>query len=140
MMSVQEGQVLWEPPNTVKQTANIIKFMDQLNKEKNIKLEDYQDLWEWFVNYLEDYWKFIWDYFNVKYSVDYDEVLKGSSLIETKWFMGSKLNYVENIFENRFKTDPVILSKYDINCIITIYWYKYNNKYVFIYIYICMIS
>src|SRR5699024_5631271 len=99
-----------------------IKFMDQLNKEKNIKLEDYQDLWEWSVNYLEDYWKFIWDYFNVKYSVDYDEVLKGSSLIETKWFTGSKLNYVENIFENRFKTDPVILSKSEIHGVTTMNW------------------
>src|SRR5699024_12865726 len=39
-----------------------------------------------------------------------------------KWFRGLKLNYVEKIFENRFKTDPVILSKSEIHGVTTMNW------------------
>src|SRR5699024_12750937 len=86
IMTAREGQQLWKPTDTEKQTANITKFMNHINKKENKNLQYYQDIWNWSVNHLEDYWRYIWEYFNVKYSVDDEKVMEGSSMIETKWF------------------------------------------------------
>src|SRR5690625_4398419 len=110
-MTVEEGQILWKPSAEVKRGAIITNFMNKLAKEKNIKLDTYEKLWEWSVNNVEDYWEFIWKYFNVKHSQGYEQVMKSSSMMDTKWFEGSTLNYVENIFRNKVTKQPIIHSK-----------------------------
>ena len=127
-MTVEEGQILWKPSAEVKREAIITNFMNTLAKEKNVNLETYEELWEWSVNNIEDYWEFIWKYFNVKHSQGYEQVMRSSSMMDTKWFEGSSLNYAENIFKNKVTKQPIIHSKSEIRNLSIMNWDELTDQ------------
>jgi acetoacetyl-CoA synthetase len=76
---VSEGTLLWEASEEVKQQANITQYMKWLEREKGLRFEDPEKLWEWSVTNIEDFWASLWDYFHVKASKPYRAVLSGLS-------------------------------------------------------------
>lgn len=127
-MTVKEGQILWEASEKVKKEAIITNFMNVLEKKKNVKLETYQDLWKWSVDNIEDYWEFVWKYFNVKHSQGYEKIMESNSMIDTKWFIGSRVNYAENIFKNKENKENVIHSKSEIRNLSTMNWEELTEQ------------
>ncbi len=85
--------------------------MDWLFVKKGLYFRSYQDLWEWSVTDLEDFWESMWQFFNIKSHEVYLEVISRpkSGMIGTKWFRRSKLNYAEHIFRNKSKGKPALL-------------------------------
>lgn len=110
-MTVKEGQILWEPSEKIKQEANITQYINWLNKEKNLSLKRYNDLWKWSVSNIDGYWESIWEYFEVISSNPYKQIRTGETIMETKWFSGATLNYVENIFKHTKQDKIAIYSK-----------------------------
>jgi acetoacetyl-CoA synthetase len=99
---------LWVPsPERVK-NANITRFMDFVNKKYSLNVEDYQALYQWSVDKREDFWAAVWEFGEVIASTTYEKVLVDSpSMIGAKWFVGSRLNFAENLL--RFRDDQVAL-------------------------------
>jgi acetoacetyl-CoA synthetase len=100
MTEAAEGTPLWEPSEEFKENANITRYMEWLDREKELSFDDYGELWEWSVNELEEFWASIWEYFEVQASKPYERVLGSHEMPGTKWFEGAELNYAEHVFRN----------------------------------------
>ncbi len=61
----------------------------------------YDDLWQWSVDELEDFWAAIWTFFDVQASTPYQHVLGSREMPGTEWFPGARLSYAEHIFRGK---------------------------------------
>jgi acetoacetyl-CoA synthetase len=105
------AQPLWKPGRTLLEQSNLKKYMDWLFVKKGLYFRSYQDLWEWSVTDLEDFWESLWQYFHVKSHDIYLEVLVRPQygMIGTKWFTRSRVNYAEHVFRNRTNDRPALI-------------------------------
>ena len=62
MEETAEGIQLWEPSKEMKENARISDYMRWLGAEKDVDVEDYNDLWRWSVTDLEGFWASVWEY------------------------------------------------------------------------------
>src|SRR2546421_657472 len=111
---------LWEAGEDVKREANITRYMQWLKSEKGLNFETREELWQWSVNNLEDFWASLWDYFHIKASSPYSAVLSERKMPGAKWFPGAKLNYAEHVFRNATSSCPAVLFPAD--------GYQYGGK------------
>ena len=96
MTEAAEGHLLWEPTEEFKENTKISHYMRWLESEKGLRFDEYEDLWEWSVTELEDFWASIWEYCDVKASKPYTRVLDERKMPGAKWFEGAELNYAEH--------------------------------------------
>ncbi len=85
--------MLWNPSDERKNSALITDFMNKLP----IDFESYFDLHKWSVANLETFWSEFWEYSGIIYSKKYDSVLSNPVMPGAKWFLGSELNYAQNL-------------------------------------------
>ena len=85
--------MLWNPSDERKNSALITDFMNKLP----IDFESYFDLHKWSVANLEIFWSEFWEYSGIIYSKKYDSVLSNPVMPGAKWFLGSELNYAQNL-------------------------------------------
>lgn len=122
MQIVKEGTKLWEPSDEFKNQSNMIAYMNWLKKNRNLDFKNYKSLWNWSVTEIEMFWESLWDYFEIKTSSPYLQVLPERKMPGARWFEGSKLNYAERIFQNRLGLEPAIIAKSEIRPLQTISW------------------
>ncbi|MEM3185540.1 MAG: acetoacetate--CoA ligase [Conexivisphaerales archaeon] len=99
-MQATNGRPLWEPSDETIEKSSMKRYMNWLESEHKIEFRDYNELWKWSVTRIEDFWSSVWEYFNIKSSQNYDKVLLSRKMTGAKWFVGSRLNYAENVFKN----------------------------------------
>ena len=87
------SQILWNPSDERKNSALITDFINKLPKD----FESYFDLHKWSIDNLEDFWSEFWKFSGIKYSKNYDSVLSNPVMPGAKWFLGSELNYAQNL-------------------------------------------
>lgn len=98
MHKVEEGKIIWQPSKERIESSVLTKYMRWLKEKKNLHFENYQQLWQWSVDQLEDFWETVWEFCEVKYKDPYKSVLNERKMPGAKWFEGATLNYAENIF------------------------------------------
>lgn len=126
--SVVEGALLWEPSEEIKAKANITRYMKWLKDEKQLEIENYDKLWEWSVTNIEDFWASLWQFFKVKASKQFTEVLSDDKMPGTKWFRGAELNYAENVFSNASLDRPALMFQSEIQPLKEISWEELHKK------------
>lgn len=103
---------LYKPdPRTADQSL-LKQYMNWLFIKKGLYFRDYDDLWDWSVTDLEDFWESIYQFFGVYSHTPYHQVViktNGPDMIGTKWFAGATLNYAEHIFRHRNAQRPALL-------------------------------
>jgi acetoacetyl-CoA synthetase len=90
---------LWEGQNSFKENSHLFQYQNWLKDHYELSFKNYNELWKWSVENIEDFWKSIWDYFNIISHNPYNRILSGT-MPECKWFEGATLNYAEHIFRN----------------------------------------
>ncbi|MDY6968766.1 MAG: acetoacetate--CoA ligase, partial [Spirochaetota bacterium] len=69
----------------------------------------YEELYEWSISDIEVFWKSLWDFLDITYSRTYDQVLvDGDKMPGAKWFVGSRLNFAENLLRYRDENTAII--------------------------------
>ncbi len=85
--------------------------MDWLESERDLRVADFNELWQWSVNDLERFWKCIWDYFELKSDTPFTKVLDEEKMPGATWFEGATVNIVHEIFkECEKKRDKSVIS------------------------------
>jgi acetoacetyl-CoA synthetase len=120
--NVAEGELLWEPSESVIRSASITRYLDWLRSEKGLRVAGYDELWEWSVRNLEDFWASIWDYYGILGSSPYRAVLSTRSMPGASWFEGAHLNYAEHVFRNMSSQRPALRFQSEIQPLIEISW------------------
>ena len=103
------GKLLWEPSAERIQNANMTAFIHGINQEYDQHINDYNDLWQWSVTNIADFWQEMWTYGGVIAStqptaiIDNDKTMPGS-----RWFEGARLNFAENLLRYRDRQTAII--------------------------------
>jgi acetoacetyl-CoA synthetase len=120
--------LLWEPSEAQKQQANITHYMQWLEREKGLTFRNRQELWQWSVNSLEDFWASIWDYFHIQASKPYTTVLKERKMPGAEWFTGAELNFAEHVFRNATSEHPALIFQSERQPLREVSWDELRSK------------
>lgn len=102
-----EGQLLWTPRPDFAAGSNVVRYMEWLRENRGIDVDnDYEQLRQWSVTEIEDFWASVWEYFDVKAAAPYRQVLDTRAMPGAKWFEGSRLNYAEHLLRYEAKAKP----------------------------------
>ena len=87
------SKIMWNPSEERKNSALITDFINQLP----LNFDSYFDLHKWSIDNLEEFWSEFWKFSGIKYSKTYDSILDNPVMPGAKWFVGSELNYAQNL-------------------------------------------
>ena len=91
---------LWEPSSDQYKNCNLSKYISFINEEYNKNFKNYDDLYNWSINDISNFWDSISVYSKIKFSSLPNTIYeKNDSFIKTKWFEGAKLNFSENLLK-----------------------------------------
>jgi acetoacetyl-CoA synthetase len=123
-MGENTPEKLWQPSKARIERSRMHDFMQWLARERGLSFEDYNALWQWSVDQLEEFWAAFWDYFDIIHSEPYTRVLDSYRMPGAKWFEGARLNLSEQVF--RFHGDdpqrPAIISRSELRPLQTLTW------------------
>lgn len=122
VQAVKEGSLLWQPTEKLKNESNLMKYIGWLKENRNLSFEKYDDLWQWSVTNVEDFWESLWAYFKIGDDTSYLDVLSERKMPGAQWFHGAKLNYAEYAFRQKRGDRPAIIAKSEMRPQMTISW------------------
>lgn len=98
---------LWSPSKVQIENSNLNSFMEFVSNQTGNSFSEYNSLYEWSINSIEQFWECIWKFSNLIHSKSYDRILSERKMPGAKWFEGSKLNFAENLL--RFNDDETAI-------------------------------
>ncbi|GAA4802844.1 acetoacetate--CoA ligase [Litoribaculum gwangyangense] len=119
---------LWEGSNQFKENSNLSSYRTWLAKNYHTHFENYEALWSWSINHIEDFWESICHYFDVNFHLPYTQVISSQSMPGVKWFEGGTLNYSEHVFKNYDTNKPAIIFGHESGTINYISWRELKLK------------
>src|SRR5713101_3720077 len=123
-----DGVLLWEPSEELKRQANTTHYMQWLEQEKGLSFHSRDELWQWSVDNLEDFWAFIAEYFHVKFSQPYTAVLTERKMPGAEWFPGARLNFAEHVFRNATSERPALVFRSERHELVEVSWSELRQK------------
>ncbi|TJY34714.1 acetoacetate--CoA ligase [Pontimicrobium aquaticum] len=100
---------LWEGSKQFKEHSHLHDYKLWLATSKGLKFKNYQELWQWSVTEVEDFWESMWNYFNVISHKPYSKVLSSHQMPDCKWFEGATINYAEHLFRKAKDNETAII-------------------------------
>ncbi len=94
-MIPEQPHVLWAPPEDVRTSTIVGRYLSWLHDRRGLEFATYEDLWRWSVDDVRGFWSSVWSFFEVQSSTPYDRVVSGTTMPGTTWFSGAQLNYAE---------------------------------------------
>ena len=102
------AKLLWEPSEDRIRQTNMYRFMQSVNEKYNCRFSSYDELYQWSIDNLEDFWAEMWNFADIKASRPYDQIIDDpAGMPGAKWFKGARLNFAENLL--RFRNDNIAL-------------------------------
>lgn len=92
--------VLWRPPCDRVASSRLTAFAAHVRDRYGAPTETYEQLWQWSVDSLEDFWAAVWEHFDVLASTPYDCILTSREMPGGRWFPGARLNLAENLLRS----------------------------------------
>ncbi len=93
---------IWQPSEERKKNANMARFINLVNERYGTKFTSYNELHDWSIKNLTDFWALVWEFCEVKASKPYDTVITpAEQMMDTEWFQGARLNFAENLLRYR---------------------------------------
>lgn len=98
----QIAKPLWVPTFEAAQNTSLARFQRKAEEVAGQKFETYSDLHQWSVAEPARFWQLVWQHCEVRASREADDVyVPGEAMHDTKWFVGAKLNFAENLLRRR---------------------------------------
>ena len=100
------GNILWKPQNCEK--TQMMEFLNRINDLYSLKMKSYEELHQWSIQNIPDFWQEIWNCSNVIYSKNYTKIVENvHKMPGAEWFPGSRINFAENLL--RYKDDRIAI-------------------------------
>jgi len=98
--------ILWRPISPEK--TNMAKLTQLINERYGQDIGSYEDLHQWSVKNIPEFWEEVWRYCDVNHSKPYSSIVDDiKSMPGAQWFKDAKLNYAENLL--RFRDDHIAI-------------------------------
>ncbi len=123
-------EIIWQANQSLKKESILSDYMKFLSANYQLEFPDYETLRLWSVDHIDDFWKSIWEFYQVDSKTPYSSVVSipEKGMIGTKWFKGSQLNYSEHIFRNRNDDHPAIVFKSETEALKEISWQALESQ------------
>ena len=69
------ARLLWKPTEQQIINSNMYKFMQSVNNRYDLRMTSYDQLYQWSIENIADFWQHFWQYADVQCSNTCDEVL-----------------------------------------------------------------
>ncbi len=93
---------LWKPSEDRIKNSNMDRLIQFVNRRYGKRFKSYDELYQWSVDCIPDFWAAMWDFAEVKASKKYDRVVDDLKKFPgARWFVGAKLNFAENLLRYR---------------------------------------
>ena len=102
-MADDNKKPIWEPSKERIENSNMMAFIEFIKGSRGMQFKNYNELYEWSVKEPADFWETLWGFSGIIHSEEYTSVLEGDDIRTAKWFIGTKLNFAENLL--RFNND-----------------------------------
>ncbi|MEE8340943.1 MAG: acetoacetate--CoA ligase, partial [Candidatus Neomarinimicrobiota bacterium] len=101
-------KILWKPTKKQIQESQMTRFTEFVNDYHQLSLQNYNELYNWSVKNIADFWHTFWDFSKIIHTGKIESVVEDDSKMPgAKWFSGIKLNFAENLL--RFQDDKIAL-------------------------------
>ncbi|RJG06098.1 acetoacetate--CoA ligase [Noviherbaspirillum cavernae] len=131
-MNVEDRMPLWTPSPQRIESSRIHDYMSWLQRERKLTFRDYDTLWQWSVDRIDEFWGSIWEYFDVQSSAGYARVLDSEKMPGAKWFDGARLNLAEQLFRFHLSEAdserPAIVSKSELRPLTQMSWREMRRQ------------
>jgi len=103
------SDVLWRPSPDRKAAALLTAFIDRVNRDNSLRLNDMESLWHWSVETPAAFWRAVWDFCDIigdgpgEAVVDDPDRMPGA-----RWFPQARLNYAENCLRRDDAGDALV--------------------------------
>jgi acetoacetyl-CoA synthetase len=107
-----EPPVLWSPPDDVRRSSAVGRYLDWLAAERGLAFDSYEELWRWSVDDLDGFWGSIWDRAAIGAPAP-QAVLADRGMPGARWFPNVTLNWAERALrlDRRAEGDAVIVAR-----------------------------
>lgn len=90
--------------------TQIDAFSRLVTQRFGVEIGNYADLHAFSVEQPERFWALVWEFFGVVASTPYDMVLVERPMPQQEWFVGARLNYVEQVLRHRDRDGDGVVS------------------------------
>tara|TARA_B100000686_G_scaffold40808_1_gene42104 strand:- start:809 stop:2767 length:1959 start_codon:yes stop_codon:yes gene_type:complete len=98
---------LWEASREIKNKSNLFRYEKFLEENYNYKIsKKFHKLLKWSVKNSSDFWNSIWDFTKIRGHKKLKFKYK-KNIINNKFFVGSKLNFAENLLSKNDNTKAI---------------------------------
>jgi acetoacetyl-CoA synthetase len=108
-----EPRVLWRPTPESARATRIAAFAARVGEKRGLELgdpPDYDRLWRWSVDHLEQFWADLADWTGVLPGVPDDRVLPERRMPGAEWFPDARLNYAEQALRSATDAHPALVA------------------------------
>ena len=126
--STLEAEVLWAPSPEMVEGSQLTRYIAWLAENRDLHFDDYAALWRWSVTEIEEFWRAIWDYFEVISDTAPDEVLPARLMPGANWFPGTQLNYAEHIFRGKADGEVAVLYASELRELTELRWGELRER------------
>jgi acetoacetyl-CoA synthetase len=96
------NEILWRPSAERIRNSNMVRFMEFVGSRYANQIGGYEQLYQWSIDRIPDFWESLWDFAEIKASRPYDFVVDDlGKMPGAQWFVGSRLNLAENLLRHR---------------------------------------
>ena len=122
--------VLWRPSAAQIASTNLASYVTWLGRERelNFSTADYGGLQRWSSIEIEEFWRSIWDYFEVEADGDPSVVLADREMPGTDWFPNTSLNFAEHIFRDKDRQALAIVEQSELRLLREISWGELSDQ------------
>ena len=92
---------LWSPSETRIARAKLTAYRRWLTETRGLAFPGYHELWEWSVTDLDDFWRSIWEFFEVGEGEAPAPGLAERRMPGSRWFPSARLNHAELALRRR---------------------------------------
>ena len=95
-------KILWKPTKNQIQDSQMTRFTEFVNYHHQLSFQNYDELHNWSVENIADFWQTFWDFSKIIHSGKIESVIDDNSKMPgAKWFSGIKFNFAENLLHRR---------------------------------------
>lgn len=118
----------WRPSPEAIDAARVTEFARWLARERSLTFGDYDALWQWSVGELDAFWSAIWDWAEIRAAAPRGRALTDAGMPGARWFPGTKLNYVDQVFRHATAAQPAIVFRNEAGAQVETSWAEMERE------------
>ena len=126
--SLKKRQLLWAPSPQRIASSRLNGYVDWLRTRRGLDFAAYDDLWKWSTTELTEFWRSLWDFFEISASEQPDAVLVDSTMPGARWFPGARLNWAQNVLAHGDSHRPAVIRLGENRAVMELSWADLTSK------------